>query len=406
MLPLYLMLKAAFRAIGRNKMRSGLTVLGIIIGVGAVIAMVGIGEGASNLVKSQISSLGDNLINIFPGSFSSGGRHDVAGSSSSLTEADAAAIEKQVPYVSAVSPIARSGAMLVYENQNWSTGIMGGNSNYFTIRTWPIVDGAGFNESAVRSAAKVCVIGGTVSKQLFQGQEPVGQTIRIGKLPFTVVGVLASKGQNSWGQDQDDIVIAPYTTVMKRISGSNYLNMILASANSFEAVPAATDAITQLLRMRHKIGAGKDDDFTVRTQQDLASVMGSTSQVMRGLLAAIASVSLLVGGIGIMNIMLVSVTERTREIGIRMAVGAKGWHVLVQFLSEAVVLASCGGLIGIGLGVASAHLVQRFAHWPVLVPPEAVGISFLFSAAIGIFFGFWPARKASRLDPIEALRYE
>jgi putative ABC transport system permease protein len=406
MLRILLLLKVALRAISRNKMRSGLTVLGIIIGVAAVIAMVGIGEGASNLVNSQIAALGDNLINIFPGSMMSGGHHMEAGSTSTLTEDDAAAIIKQVPYVTAVSPVARSGGMAVYGNQNWATQIMGGNADYFAIRSWPVVNGTGFNDSAVRGVAKSAVLGQTVAQQLFQGQDPVGQIIRINKMPFTVIGVLDKKGQNSWGQDQDDIIIMPYTTVMKKVSGRNNVNMILASASSMASVPAATDMITQLLRMRHRIPTGEDDDFTVRTQQDIANVAGQTSKVMRSLLAAIASVSLLVGGIGIMNIMLVSVTERTREIGIRMAVGAKGWHILLQFLSESVVLASFGGLVGIGLGVGVGRIVAKVAHWPVLIAPHWVALAFLVAAAIGIFFGFWPARKASRLDPIEALRYE
>ncbi|MBM4117353.1 FtsX-like permease family protein [bacterium] len=402
----WLLLKVALRSIGRNKLRSGLTVLGIVIGVGAVIAMVGIGEGASSLVQAQISSLGDNLINVFPGSFMSGGRHGGAGSMSTLTEEDARAIEAQVPFITRLSPTADSRGMVVYGNQNWFTSIQGGDADYFEIRSWPIVSGSGFNDSAVRGVAKVAVVGQTVATQLFAGADPVGQIIRVQKMPFTVIGVLAKKGQNSWGRDQDDVVVVPYTTVMKRLSGQTKLSMILASASSAETMPQAVAGIQELLRQRHRIGPGADDDFTVRTQQDIASVMGSTSRVMRILLAAIASVSLLVGGIGIMNIMLVSVTERTREIGIRMAVGAKGWHILIQFLAEAVVLAAIGGLAGIGLGFATAKLVARFARWPILVPPDAVLLAFLFAAAIGIFFGFWPARKASRLDPIEALRYE
>ena len=403
---LLLLLKAALCSIARNTMRSALTVLGIVIGVGAVIAMVGIGEGASNLVQSQISALGDNLINVFPGSFAGGGRHFGAGSSSTLTEEDAAAIEQQVPLVTMLSPVAQSGGMVVYGNENWSTSFLGGDSDYFDIRKWPVVEGTGFGASAVRSTAKVAVLGRTVAEQLFQGADPVGQIVRIKKMPFTVIGVLEEKGQNSWGRDQDDVIILPYTTVMKRLSGQTKLSMILASATSADDLDEAVSEISALLRQRHRLPAGVDDDFTVRTQQDIASVMGSTSRVMRILLAAIASVSLLVGGIGIMNIMLVSVTERTREIGIRMAVGAKGWHILIQFLAESVVLASLGGLAGIGLGVVAAKLVARFAHWPVLVPPGAVVVAFLFAAAVGVFFGFWPARKASLLDPIEALRYE
>ncbi len=401
-----LILRTALRAIARNKLRSGLTVLGIIIGVGAVIAMVGIGTGASNLVKSQIAGLGDNLINIFPGSAMSGGHHDAAGSKSSLTEDDVVAIRTQIPYVSLVSPMVQTGAPIVAGNQNWTTQIAGVGPEWFQIRRWTVVDGTAFNESAVRGVAKVAVIGQTIAQQLFPGQNPIGQNIRIKKMPFTVIGVLDKKGQNSWGRDQDDIIIVPYTTAMKRIQGTTYMNGILASATSLQVLDPAVDSITQLLRARHRLAPGADDDFTVRTQQDIANVMGSTAQVMRGLLAAIASVSLLVGGIGIMNIMLVSVTERTREIGIRMAVGAKSWHVLVQFLSESVVLACFGGIIGILLGIGVGRLIAHFARWPILVPPEAIIVSFLFAAAVGVFFGYWPARKASRLDPIEALRYE
>jgi putative ABC transport system permease protein len=406
MLRVVQMLRAALRAIARNKMRSSLTVLGIIIGVGAVIAMVGIGEGASNLVQSQIASLGDNIINVFPGSHTAGGAHSGAGGRSTLTPEDAAAVLKQVPWVTAVSPISRTGAQVIYGNMNWGTQIYGGNQDIFTIRRWPVDRGTGFSDSAVRAGAKVAVLGQTVVDQLFQGQDPIGQMIRIKNIPFQVIGVLDKKGQNSWGQDQDDVIFAPYTTVMKKLSGQTYLSMILASGTSMSALPQATTAITALLRTRHRIPMGQDDDFTVRTQQDIANIAGSTSQVMRTLLAVIASISLLVGGIGIMNIMLVSVTERTREIGIRMAVGAKGWHVLMQFLAEAVVLASFGGVVGIGLGIAAADIVRSTAHWPVLIKPEAILVAFLFAAAVGVFFGFYPARKASRLDPIEALRYE
>ena len=401
-----LLLKAALRSIARNKMRSGLTVLGIIIGVAAVIAMVGIGEGASNMLKSQIASLGDNVINVFPGSHFGGGRSGGAGTSSSLTEEDAEAIRTLVPSVSRISPLARTRDMAVYGNQNWQTSVMGGGPDFFTIRSWAIVKGSGFNDSAIRGAAKVAVIGQTVAERLFGDADPIGETIRLKRLPFTVIGILDRKGQNAWGQDQDDVIIAPYTTVMKKLSGQTSLSMVLASARSFEELPAATDAITSLLRQRHRIGPTQDDDFTVRTQQDISNVMGSTAQVMKTLLAVIASISLLVGGIGIMNIMLVSVTERTREIGIRMAVGAKGWHVLVQFLSEAIVLSSLGGLLGIILGVGSARVVESTMRWPVDVAPHWIIAAFAVAAAVGVLFGFWPARKASRLDPIEALRYE
>ena len=403
----WLLLRVALRAIARNKLRSSLTVLGIIIGVAAVIAMVAIGEGASSMVQDQVASLGDNLLNIFPGSMRGpGGAHGGAGSSSSLTDDDALAILARVPSITAVSPVVNSGAQVVYGDQNWSTSVNGAGVDFLQIRRWGLSAGSNFNDSAVRGSAKVCLLGQTVVDNLFGSENPLGQSIRIKKMPFTVIGVLDRKGQNTWGRDQDDVIIMPYTTCMKKLTGTTRISMILASATSMKALPRATEEITQLLRARHRIPAGGEDDFTVRTQQDIADIAGSTANVMRILLAAIASVSLLVGGIGIMNIMLVSVTERTREIGIRMAVGAKGWHVLMQFLSEAVVLACFGGILGIALGFTVARLVGHFAHWPILISPAAILLAFFFAAAIGVFFGFWPARKASRLDPIEALRYE
>ncbi|MBK8230917.1 MAG: ABC transporter permease [Candidatus Eisenbacteria bacterium] len=402
----FLILRVAFRAIARNKLRSALTCLGIIIGVGAVIAMVAIGEGASSMVRSQIASLGDNVINIFPGSDYRGGRMMGGGTNSSLTEGDVEALATQLPYLTAVSPVVNTSGQVIFGNQNWSTQVVGVGVDYLTIRRWAVVKGANFNPSAVRSVAKVALIGQTIADQLFQGEDPVGQVIRIKKMPFTVVGVLDKKGMNTWGRDQDDVIIVPYTTAMKRMSGQTYLSMIMASATSAAALPQASEAATELLRTRHRIPPGGTDDFSIRTQADIQNVMGSTAGVMRVLLAVIASVSLVVGGIGIMNIMLVSVTERTREIGVRMAVGAKGWHVLLQFLAESTVLASLGGVLGILLGLLTAELVSRFARWPVLVSPQSVVVAFCFAAAIGIFFGFWPARKASQLDPIEALRYE
>ncbi len=381
--------------------------LGIIIGVAAVIAMVAIGSGASSMVQAQVASLGDNIINIFPGSMRGpGGAHGGAGSSSSLTEEDVEAILAQVPEITAISPVAQSGGQVVFGAQNWSTSIFGAGVDYLQIRRWAVNSGTNFNDSAVRSSAKVCILGQTVVDNLFGTENPIGQTIRIKKMPFTVIGVLEKKGQNTWGRDQDDVVMMPYTTCMKKISGQTRLSMVLASATSMAAIPRATEEITQLLRTRHRLPPGDEDDFTVRTQQDVADIVGSTSKVMKVLLSAIASVSLLVGGIGIMNIMLVSVTERTREIGVRMAVGAKGWHVLMQFLSEAIVLASFGGVLGIVLGFVTAKLIAHFARWPILISPQAVALAFLFAAGVGIFFGYWPARKASRMDPIEALRYE
>ncbi len=403
---LWLLMRVALRAIARNKMRSGLTVLGIVIGVAAVITMVAIGEGASSMVQGEIASLGDNVVNIFPGSFGEHGAHGGAGTAMSLTVEDADAIAAFVPSVKAVSPITNAHVQVVFGNQNWATSVTGVGPDFLTIRSWALSKGANVNESQVRSAAKVAILGQTVVDNLFGTQDPIGQTIRVNRMPFTVIGVLEKKGQNTWGRDQDDTMLMPYTTVMKKVEGEDHIGMILASATTAAATPEATSEITQLLRSRHRLPPSQEDDFTVRTQQDVADIVGSTSRVMRILLSAIASVSLLVGGIGIMNIMLVSVTERTREIGTRMAVGAKAWHVMMQFLCESVVLASLGGLAGVALGIGAAKMVGWLAHWPILIAPGATVLALLFAAAIGISFGYWPARKASRLDPIEALRYE
>lgn len=399
-------LKIAYKAIGKNKMRSGLTMLGIIIGVAAVIAMVGIGAGAKNMVNAQIASLGENLLNIFPGSQSSGGVRVGAGSMTTLTEEDAIAIKANCPAVQWISPVVRSGAQIVAGGLNWATSVQGYSTDFPYIRSWSLASGSFFTDQDVKGATKVCVLGKTVVDNLFPGQDPVGETIRIKKLPFRVIGVLASKGQNAFGQDQDDIIIAPYTTVQKKLSGTTYINYIIASATSREQIPAASQQISALLRQRHKIMPGQDDDFTVRSQLDIATAASSTSGIMTILLGAIASVSLLVGGIGIMNIMLVSVTERTREIGIRMAVGAKGRDIMVQFLAESIVLSLVGGSVGILVGVLSARLISAILHWPVLTSVPAITLAFFFAGFVGVFFGFYPARKASLLDPIDALRFE
>ncbi|MGB8657688.1 MAG: ABC transporter permease [Candidatus Zixiibacteriota bacterium] len=399
-------LRIAYKALGKNKMRSALTMLGIIIGVGAVIAMVSIGQGANSMIKAQIASLGDNLLTVFPGSFNQAGVRGGAGSRTSLTEDDAIAIKNRCPAIARLSPECRSGAQVVAGNQNWSTGVEGYNTDFLEIRKWPMASGTFFTEGDVRGATKVCILGKTVADQLFPNQDPAGQIIRIKKLPFKVLGVLTTKGQNSFGRDQDDIIIAPYTTVQKKLSGITYIQSILASAVDRTQIDAATDQITQVLRERHKITRPEDDDFTVRSQVDIATAAQSTSKIMTLLLAAVASVSLIVGGIGIMNIMLVSVTERTREIGIRMAVGAKPKHILIQFLIEALTLSTVGGIIGITLGFLSSKLVSVFLHWPTLISPPAVALAFFFSFVVGVFFGFYPARKASYLDPIESLRYE
>jgi putative ABC transport system permease protein len=399
-------LKVAYRALGKNKMRSGLTMLGIIIGVAAVIAMVGIGQGAKQMVNDQISSLGENLLNVFPGSQQAGGVRFGAGTRTNLTDDDANAIKANCPAIQWVSPVVRAGAQVVAGNQNWATSVQGYSPDFPYIRSWPIEEGAFFTDQDVRGATKVCVLGQTVVDNLFPGEDPVGQIIRVNKLPFRVIGVLARKGQNAFGQDQDDIVIAPYTTVLRKLSRMDHINYIMASAVSKDKMDAATQQITQLLRQRHKIMPGQDDDFTVRSQLEIAQAVNSTSTVMSILLGAIASVSLIVGGIGIMNIMLVSVTERTREIGIRMAVGARGRDIMMQFLTESIVLSVIGGVAGILLGIISSKLITAVLHWPIFTSAVAVALAFFFSGFVGVFFGFYPARKAAYLDPIEALRYE
>jgi len=381
--------------------------LGIIIGVAAVIAMLAIGQGARYVVESQIASLGTNVLIIFPFASSQGGVRWEAGTSIRLTQDDAEAIREQCPAVQYVSPTVRSGEQIVAGNLNWRTRVEGVLPEYLLIRDWPLASGNSFTDTDVRGATKVCVIGQTVAKNLFgENADPVGQTIRIRKQPFKVVGVLTAKGQNAMGQDQDDIIYAPFTTVQKKILGIWWINMITVSAVSQASIYDAQNQITELLRSRHKLLPWEENDFTVRNQTDIASTLDATSRTMTILLAAVASVSLIVGGIGIMNIMLVSVTERTREIGIRMSIGARSRDILYQFLIEAIVLSLLGGLIGVGLGVASSHLISSTAGWPVLVSGFSIGLATVFAAAIGIFFGFYPARKASLLNPIDALRYE
>jgi putative ABC transport system permease protein len=399
-------LLSAFRALQRNKMRSFLTMLGIIIGVSAVIAMLAIGQGAEYSVKQQISALGTNVLIVFPGSQQQGGLRMGAGTMTTLTEDDAAAILRECPAVAFVSPGTRSGGQIIAGNLNWSAGIEGTGADYLEIRQWPIEYGDFYSEQDIKTAAKICVLGKTVADNLFPESSPVGQTIRIRNVPFRVVGVLSKKGQNAMGQDQDDIVLAPYTTVLQRLSRYPYLRQILVSATSSSNIEVAQKQITDLLRMRHKIPPGELDDFTIRNQADLAATATATTEILTILLASIASVSLLVGGIGIMNIMLVSVTERTREIGIRMSVGARGMDILTQFLIEALVLSLLGGIIGILLGVAGSTAISSFAKWPTIITAFSVILSFGFSIAIGIFFGFYPARKAALLNPIDALRYE
>ncbi|MBX3735147.1 MAG: ABC transporter permease [Candidatus Didemnitutus sp.] len=393
----------ALRALRRNLLRSVLTALGIIIGVGAVIAMVSIGNGAKSQVEGQIASLGQNIISVFPGNFTSGAVRGGFGSASTLTVEDAMAIRNEVAGVANLSPDMRDRTQILANGQNWSTNVQGEDVSYLDIRLWSIAEGAMFSDADVRSGAKVCVIGKTVSDQLFQGDDPIGQTLRLRNIPFKIVGVLAPKGFNFFGQDQDDVVIVPYTSHLKRIARRPFLNSITIQAASPDQMSRIQQDITDLLQQRRN---GKDPDFTVRNQQELAEAATATTKTMTVLLGAIAGVSLIVGGIGIMNIMLVSVTERTREIGIRLAVGAHGRDVLLQFLTEAIILSMMGGILGILLGVGSSQLISKLNGWPVLVSSTAVIGSFAFSAAIGVFFGFYPARKAAELDPIEALRYE
>ena len=401
-------IKIALHALGQNRLRSGLTALGIIIGVGAVITMVGIGNGAKAQVEAQVASLGQNVIQVSAGSSSSHSSVRLGlGSSSTLTVDDADALEREIADVVVVSPEVRITTQVVAGNRNWSTQIYGESPDYFSIRQWPLEDGAIFTEQDVRGATKVAVIGSLAAEELFGDEDPVGEIVRIKNVPFTVVGVLTSKGASASGSDQDDDIIIPYTSAMKRVIGQQTnLRRINVQAADADALEEVETQITALLRQRLHIETGKDDDFIVRDQQEIAEAATATARTMTLLLGAVAGVSLIVGGIGIMNIMLVSVVERTREIGIRLAVGARSRDILRQFLMEAFALSSIGGGIGIVLGISASECLSLVAEWPTLVSLEAVVIAFLFSAAVGIFFGFYPARKASLLDPIEALRYE
>jgi putative ABC transport system permease protein len=396
----------AFRALRRNKLRSVLTALGIIIGVGAVIAMVGIGNGAKTQVETQIASLGQNVILIFSGSTTSSGIRTGWGNAGTLKIEDAEAIRREVPSIIGVSEEVVTTTQVAAGNQNWFTRIFGESADYFDIRRWPLADGAPFTPQDIRSSNKVCVIGRTTATQIYGNEDPVGQILRIKEVPFTVTGVLTPKGLSPQGVDQDDIVVMPYTSAMKRVIGGTNLRNINVQIGDARQLEAAQQQIISLLRQRHNIRPGRDDDFTVRNQQEIAEAATETSRVLTVLLGAIAGVSLVVGGIGIMNIMLVSVTERTREIGVRMAVGARSSDILTQFLIEAVTLSSVGGVIGIVCGIGTSKLLSIYAHWPTLISISPIVIAFLFSAAVGVFFGFYPARKAAALDPIEALRYE
>ena len=401
-------LKIAMRALGRNKMRSALTMLGIIIGVGAVIAMVSVGQGAQRMVQDQISSMGSNMLYVMPGNMMQGGASMGLGAASTLTDEDVTAIQREIPAVAHVSPVVNSSAQLVFGNQNWFVRIQGTNEQFPDIRNWKVQQGEFFNEADVVSGWRVIVLGKTVAEKLFPGMDPVGQSIRVRNLPFRVAGVLEAKGQSMVGQDQDDTAIVPYTTVQRKLAGRTIpaISQAMVTGVSEAGSKLAQNQITDLLRQRHKIGPNESDDFMVRNMADVAATSAQLTTIMTLLLGSIAAISLIVGGIGIMNIMLVSVTERTREIGIRMAVGARPNYIRLQFLAESLMLSLMGGLIGILIGGSISRGISGFLGWPTLVSSLSVLISFGFATAIGIFFGYYPAHKAAALDPIEALRYE
>lgn len=398
--------KIATRSLGKNKMRTFLTMLGIIIGVASVIAMLAIGQGSRNSIQEQIKSLGTNVIIVFPAAQRRGGVTSAAGSAQLLTQDDVNAIAKQCPDVKYVSPEVHVGGQVMYGSNNWNTSITGAYSSYFGIRNQTVVNGEYFTSADEKEAAKVCILGQTVVENLFGDADPVGKYIRINKIPFKVIGVLKKMGQNTFGRDQDDIIMAPFSTVYKRMMNTDHIRLILASAKDEKVMDLAIKEITEVLKERHRTANGPEPEFTIRTQLQFEQTADATSRVLTLLLASIASISLLVGGIGIMNIMLVSVTERTREIGIRLAIGARGRDVLLQFLIEAILLSFLGGLLGVALGLTTTRVVNQIMHWPVAVTSESIFISFFFATIIGIFFGWYPARKAANLNPIDALRYE
>ena len=406
MLQLKNLLKAAYKSLLKNRSRSLLTSLGIIIGVSAVIVMVAIGQGTQEVIEEGINSLGTNLIIVFPGFSQSGGVSRGAGSFNRFTFQDVEDIQKQASLVSAVSPVVRTGGQVIGGSGNWATTIYGVDPSYFKIRDWQLKYGEFFTERDVRANRKVALLGETVANQLFPDQDPTGQRIRIRNVPFTVIGVLKAKGQSGLGADQDDLILAPATTVLYRLKGHRWVDMINASAVSTADMQLAEDQIRSILRQSHRLAPGEDDDFTIRDQTQIAETASETSRVMTLLLGSIAAVSLIVGGIGIMNIMLVSVTERTREIGIRLSVGARSIDVLSQFLTEAIVLSLAGGLLGIILAFVITYILNTFTQLTAIINPQIIIISVLFSGAVGVFFGFYPARKAAALNPIDALRYE
>jgi putative ABC transport system permease protein len=399
------LLKLAWQSILKNKMRTLLTMLGIVIGVGAVIVMVAVGHGAQSQIEASISSLGTNLIVISPGSSAQGGVSQGAGTFNRLSITDAEYLKTQGTTLAAVSPVVTTRLVVIGPAGNWRTSINGVSPDYFIIRDWATTSGEPFIDTDVKAARKIAVLGATVAKNLFPGVDAVGAQIQIGHVPFVVTGVLAAKGQNATGSDQDDVILMPYTTAQNRLSGNVRIGQIIVNTFTPQDIPAAQEEIASIMRESHRLG-DNPDDFTVRNQTEIAKAATSTTSVMSGLLAAIASISLLVGGIGIMNIMLVSVTERTREIGIRMAIGARGSDVLTQFLVESVVMSILGGIVGLIVGYGGSMLLAHFTGWSTAVPASAVLIAVGFSAGVGVFFGYYPARKAAALNPIEALRYE
>jgi len=400
------LVRIAGDSIRKNKMRTLLTMLGIVIGVGAVIIMVAVGQGAQKSIANQINALGTNLLVVTPGSSNAGGVSQGAGTFNRITVQDAEKLKSEGTLFAGVSPVVMTRTQVIADGTNWRTLINGVSTDFQTIREWQLQSGTFFTDNDQRTMRKVAVIGNTVATNLYPGTDPVGAQLQIRNVPFTIVGVLATKGQNAGGQDQDDVVLVPYTTAQSRLAGNTRIGQVLVSALSPQDIPAAQDEVRAIMRESHRIPEGDDDDFTVRNQTEIANAAQGTTKIMTWLLASIASVSLIVGGIGIMNIMLVSVTERTREIGIRMAIGARGSDVLTQFLVESIVMSVLGGAVGLAVGVGGASVLAHFTGWSTAVPVQAVALAIGFSAAVGVFFGFYPARKAAALDPITALRYE
>jgi putative ABC transport system permease protein len=400
--------RIAWKALLRNKLRAFLTMLGIIIGVASVITMVAIGQGSKQSIRDQLSTMGSNMITIRPSSNVTVGGGARLGSSSlqTLKEEDVTSIKKQANYITGVSPAVSTNGQVINAGLNWPTQMQGVYPEYLDIRQWKVKSGSTFTDEDLRSSAKVCIIGQTVVENIFPGEDPVGKSIRFNKIPMKVIGVLAEKGENTFGQDQDDVILAPFTTVQKRMMAITYVQTIYASAIDEKSSDTATTEISDILRRQHHLKPTDENDFTVRTQAELISTISSTSELLTVLLAAIAGISLVVGGIGIMNIMYVSVTERTKEIGLRMSIGARGIDILLQFLTEAIFISITGGIIGVVLGVTAAQIITLTLNWPTLVSESSIVLSFLVCAFTGVFFGYYPARNASKLDPIEALRYE